>query len=267
MESLRPSETPRAMRSHGSGSPNGRAIPAVVFWLGLVLLSASLYLIQVAVFRKGADTEFYLLQDLAFLPVQVLLATVLVNGFVTRREKRVLLHKMNMVIGTFYAEAGTELLKRLARLDTASAELGLRLAVGRDWTSRQFGDAAAHVRSHKARIDASKDDLALLASYLKSQRDLFLRLLENPNLLEHDAFTDLLWAVFHVSDELGHRPDLGRLSDSDRNHLMTDIERAYKHLIVEWIAYVQHLKNDYPYLFSLAVRTNPFDPNANVAVQ
>jgi len=27
------------------------------------------------------------------------------------------------------------------------------------------------------------------------------------------------------------------------------------------------LKNDYPYLFSLAVRTNPFDPDASVQVQ
>ena len=29
----------------------------------------------------------------------------------------------------------------------------------------------------------------------------------------------------------------------------------------------EHLKNDYPYLFSLAVRTNPFDPNASVEVK
>jgi hypothetical protein len=257
MESLRPADI----------LPNRRPTPAVVSGLGLIVLSAALYLVQVAVFRKGADTEFYLLQDLAFLPVQVLLATVLVNSFVTRREKRILLHKMNMVIGTFYAEAGTELLKMLARLDAASAEMGVRLRVGRDWTPRQFGDAAAHVRGHQARIDVSSEGLTLLASYLKSQRDLLLRLLENPNLLEHDAFTDLLWAVFHLSDELAHRPDLGRLSDSDRNHLIADVERAYKHLIVEWIAYVKHLKDDYPYLFSLAVRTNPFDPNANVAVQ
>jgi hypothetical protein len=29
---------------------------------------------------------------------------------------------------------------------------------------------------------------------------------------------------------------------------------------------MQHLKTDYPYLFSLAVRTNPFDPDAKVEV-
>jgi hypothetical protein len=30
---------------------------------------------------------------------------------------------------------------------------------------------------------------------------------------------------------------------------------------------MEHLKNDYPYLFSLAVRTNPFNPNATVEVE
>jgi len=30
---------------------------------------------------------------------------------------------------------------------------------------------------------------------------------------------------------------------------------------------MEHLKNEYPYLFSLAVRTNPFDPNASIHVQ
>jgi hypothetical protein len=29
---------------------------------------------------------------------------------------------------------------------------------------------------------------------------------------------------------------------------------------------MQHLQEDYPYLFSLAVRTNPFDPDAKVEV-
>jgi len=30
---------------------------------------------------------------------------------------------------------------------------------------------------------------------------------------------------------------------------------------------MRHLKKEYPYLFSLAVRTNPFDPRASVEVK
>ena len=38
-------------------------------------------------------------------------------------------------------------------------------------------------------------------------------------------------------------------------------------LIIEWLAYMKHLKESYPYLFSLAVRTNPFDPAASPEVK
>jgi hypothetical protein len=93
-----------------------------------------------------------------------------------------------------------------------------------------------------------------------------LGLLENPNLLEHDDFTELLWSVFHLIEELEYRTDLTKLPESDLDHLSVDIKRAYIHLLRQWLAYIQHLKNDYPYLFSLAARTNPLDPDARVEV-
>jgi len=94
-----------------------------------------------------------------------------------------------------------------------------------------------------------------------------LSLLANPNLLEHDTFTDLLWAVFHLSEELSSRPDLTRLPRTDNDHLSGDMKRAYMLIITEWLAYMKHLKHDYPYLFSLAVRTNPMDVNASPVVK
>ncbi len=40
------------------------------------------------------------------------------------------------------------------------------------------------------------------------------------------------------------------------------MKRFYGLLTAEWLDYVRHLQENYPYLFSLAVRTNPFDPAA-----
>jgi len=38
-------------------------------------------------------------------------------------------------------------------------------------------------------------------------------------------------------------------------------------LVHEWLDYMKYLKKNYPYLFSLAVRTNPFDRNASVVLK
>jgi len=233
---------------------------------GLLALSAGLYFLQIAIFHRGDDTGFYLLQDLAFLPVQVLLVTLVIDRLLNRREKRAILDKMNMVIGAFYAEVATALLKRLISFDANASAIGAGLLVQGDWSPRRFADATDLTRRHAAKIEVPGDGLEELRRFLLARRDFLLRLLENPNLLEHDTFTDTLWAVFHLTDELVHREDLKSLPETDVRHLSGDIDRAYKCIVAEWLEYMKHLKRDYPYLFSLAVRTNPFDPAARVEV-
>jgi voltage-gated potassium channel len=93
-----------------------------------------------------------------------------------------------------------------------------------------------------------------------------LRLIENPIVQEHENFTDLLRAIFHLRDELLNRADLSKLPDSDRRHLKGDIVRIYKLLASEWLWYMRYLKNDYGYLYSLAMRVNPFDSKASAVV-
>jgi hypothetical protein len=38
-------------------------------------------------------------------------------------------------------------------------------------------------------------------------------------------------------------------------------------MLFEWLRYLRYIKTNYGYLFSLAIRTNPFDPEATIAVK
>ncbi len=98
------------------------------------------------------------------------------------------------------------------------------------------------------------------------KRQFLLSLLEKTILLEHEHFTDLLWAVFHLTEELLARDTFCDLPRADHNHLSGDVKRAYHNLIVQWVLYMEHLHNAYPYLFSLAVRTNPFCLNRGAVI-
>jgi len=64
------------------------------------------------------------------------------------------------------------------------------------------------------------------------------------------------------TEELAYRKDIRKLKDADYEHIANDMKRAYVFLTTEWLVYMKHLKDNYPYLFSLATRTNPLDPNA-----
>jgi hypothetical protein len=64
--------------------------------------------------------------------------------------------------------------------------------------------------------------------------------------------------VVHLRDELLSRDSLSDLPESDMAHLANDVVRIYRLLTLQWINYLQYLKGAYPFLFSLALRTNPF---------
>ena len=85
-----------------------------------------------------------------------------------------------------------------------------------------------------------------------------LGMLGNSNPLEHDSFTDMLWAVFHVADELQSRGNLRNLAQDDINHLSYDLLRAYSAMVLEWINYIYYLHDEYPFLYTLAIKKSPF---------
>jgi hypothetical protein len=233
----------------------------------LMTTASLLYFLQIAIFHAERDTFFYLFQDLAFVPVQVLLVTIIVDRFLRIRERMALLKKLNMVIGAFFSEVGTKLLKYCVKFDEDAGVIGGTLVVTASWTDRQFDDAIRELKAHPVRMDCTRGDLGELKEFLAVRRGFLLGLLENQNLLEHETFTELLWAVFHLMEELDSRADVQTLTRPDCEHIAGDIKRAYVILITEWLSYIQHLKKEYPYLFSLAVRTNPFDPDASVVVK
>jgi hypothetical protein len=233
----------------------------------LIAVSALVYTLQIVIFRNARDTAFYLFQDLAFIPIQVILVTFVLNKLLSMREQQAMLNKLNMVIGTFFSEVGTGLIKSFAAFDRNADKLRKELLVTIDWSDPQFASAVKNITSFDYQVYHTNGDLAALKDLLLDKREFLLGLLENPNLLEHETFTDLLWAVFHLTEELAVRENLRQLTPADGNHIAGDIRRAYTILIIEWLAYMKHLKHDYPYLFSFAIRTNPFDPNASVIVK
>lgn len=233
----------------------------------LILLSALFYAIHYAIFRDAHHILIYLIGDIGFVFLEVLLVTVIIHQILNEQAKRSMLRKLNMVIGAFFSEVGTELLAYFRDFDTDAEAIAKHLVVDADWSPEYFDRMRAVLEKYHYALDSRTGDLAALRAFLIEKRSFLVRLLENPNLLEHEAFTELLWAVFHLSEELSHRDSVADLPDADYRHLNGDIRRAAILLAQQWVDRMEHLKADYPYLFSLAVRTNPFDPQARVEVQ
>ena len=239
----------------------------VILGMLMIIFSAAIYYIHFLIFRDAHHIFIYLIGDIAFVFLEVLFVTMIIHGLLVHREKQAIFNKLNMVIGAFFSEVGIELLKKCSGFDQEAFKITKYLVAIKDWSNKEFIRIKKQLERHDAHIDIKKGNIEELKDFLIVKRQFLLNLLENPNLLEHESFTNLLWAVFHLTDELAYRIDLSSLPDTDYQHLAGDIRRVQHCLIIQWLDYMKHLKLNYSYLFSLAIRTNPFDVNASVEVK
>jgi hypothetical protein len=235
--------------------------------IGLVTLSLAMLTAHYLIFQDSHHLFIFFIGDIAFIPIEVLIVTLIIDQMLESRERQRRMEKLNMVIGTFFSAIGTPLLAKLVRADTSLGSVKDRLVIGSDWHNEMFKDVQVCLENHSCSIAIDHVDMEALRSFLVSHEDFLLRLVENPMVFEHESFTDLILAINHLTEEVKARDDFSVLPPSDKSHLIKDIERVYSQLIPQWLKYMEYLRNHYPYLFSLAIRKNPFDDSAAVIVR
>lgn len=236
----------------------------LIIIISLLCISAIIYFVQILYFNDPRNTFFYLMQDLAFLPVQIALVTVVVGKIIGAYEKQERLNKTNILVSAFFSEIGSDLVRQLLTFSSNTEDLFPYLDITEEWTSREFDNAADVLKKQDINVECTAHRLDKLKQLLEGKHSSIMFFLSNPMLLEHDSFTDMLWAIFHLTDELLARDDVYKLPDTDVSHLCNDIQRTVNSILVNWLGYMNHIKTDYPYLFSIEIRRNPIKSDAKI---
>jgi len=239
----------------------------------LLLLSVAIYTFAYFYFHEADKVLFYIVIDLAFMPLDVLLVVLIVEGLINKKEKENILEKMDMILSVFFSEVGTEILSKFSKLDSNVDKIRHVLDNIETWSDKDFKKFLREFKNSDYKFDLQVKDeteqefFIELKQLLVEKREFLIRLLENPNLMEKDSFSTLLLGIFHLDEELEKR-DFGysNIPETDYKHLINDVDRVYSSLIYEWISYLHYLKNHYPYIFSLSIRTNPFNERANIYI-
>jgi voltage-gated potassium channel len=180
---------------------------------------------------------------------------------IQRGQNRLRTRSLNMIIGVFFTEVGDELLRLFTQFDPNVSKIRKECLVNQSCSEADFSSLRKRLDRYEYVIDPKLIDLEKLSEFLREKGDILLRQVENPSLIEHESFTELLWAVIHLRDELISRKSFAKLTKVDMEHLANDTKRAYNSLSKRWVDHLRHLKRSYPYLFSLAIRKNPFSIN------
>lgn len=237
------------------------------FTIILLFVSIVLYLIHFVIFDEPRFIFKLLINNLAFAPISVLFLTLFINQILEMRTKQEQTQKTYLALGTFFHEIGNELLRKMAIFDISGGEIQDLVAVDDSWDKNNFARVRKNISLRKVCLACNRNNLKELRDFLNDHRDYIIGMLANPALKEHEALTDMLWSVYHLSMELSARETLESSHEEDLEHLRVDAERAYGLLCIEWLEYMKHLKEEYPYLYSFALRTNPFKEHNQVELR
>ncbi|QGT98772.1 hypothetical protein SYNTR_0179 [Candidatus Syntrophocurvum alkaliphilum] len=96
-----------------------------LFWLSvfLILLSIFFFSLNYIIFK---DLEFiysFILVELGFLSISVLLFTIVLERLLTYIANKEKTLKLNTLIGVFFSDIGTDLLRHFTKFDLNSEEL------------------------------------------------------------------------------------------------------------------------------------------------
>lgn len=106
--------------------------------ISLVILSSLIYTLKYFILGDPVNTYMYIFNAAGFLPLNVLFVTIVINKLLSIRAQRERLEKVNMVIGMFYSEIGTEMLACLSHNDPGVSKIKDHLLVSDRWSEKDF---------------------------------------------------------------------------------------------------------------------------------
>lgn len=204
----------------------------------LGILSACIYGLQIILFHDLRNTEFYILQDLAFIPISIAITTVVVGNIMDNRSKKEAAEKASMLRSVFFTDIGNTLMKRLYDV----SDTGMLKCIDEDKNCTD----TIHVHT-------DKDTYEFIRQFLKEKQQDLMTLSGNNDLMDQDDFTQLLGGLFHLLDEFALRGSYDQLKEEDIHHMNDDFSKVLALLRVNMATNAEFQQKHFPNFYQKAV--------------
>ncbi len=230
-------------------------------FLAIILIgfSVAMYDLHFNMFHDMHHILLYFVGDIAFLGVQAMIAYFALDRLLNYRDRAATQKKLNMLAGIFFCDLGITVFSTLTTMLSKGTNILDHLTVKESWTHKDILRNKKQLAKCSFSVSYDHKTVKQLAKDLAKGKDLIIRLMEHPSLHEHEAFSDMLLALFHLTEELLRRSSLDKNPAEDKAHLANDMKRVYMYMSRLWLEYMLHLKDNYPYLYLYNIKNRKFD--------
>ena len=213
----------------------------------LSIISGCIYGLQVLLFHDLRNTEFYILQDLAFIPISIAITTVVVGNIVARRSREEAAEKAGMLRTMFFSDIGRVLMKKI----DAISEPSIPACFGNGMSVQKQQEI---IRSTVVTVHTDRDTYEFIRTFLNEKKQDLITLSGNNNLMDQDDFTQLLGGLFQLLDEFSLRGSYEELGESDISHMNDDFARVLILLGTNLAASAEFQQKHFPDFYQKAIR-------------
>ena len=104
----------------------------------LIALSSFAYYLHYLIFQDSHHIFIFMLGNLAFVFLEFFLVLMVIERIIARRDKKIVVNKLNMISGAFFSEAGNKLLEMLINCFDNLDEICPCLDIKDDWSDTDF---------------------------------------------------------------------------------------------------------------------------------
>lgn len=195
----------------------------------LIALSSIMFFIHYLIFGQALNTAYYSLMNLCFIPINSLVVTIMLEKLIDYRAKKDRIEKINMLVGIFFTEVGGKLMHFIIDADKDAKNYITNF--------EDLNKIKKCLYEYNYKVDMKYIDLCAIKNILVEHNNLFVTLISNESILQHQIFTDLLMSVIHLRDEIIFI-EKDKDSGFNINHLENDVIRVYKNISIQWISYL-----------------------------
>ncbi|MEA5040443.1 MAG: hypothetical protein VB086_11480 [Clostridiaceae bacterium] len=224
----------------------------------MIALSAAIYTLHYIIFRDFHHIAIFFFHELAFLPLEVVLVTLVFEKLLERSRADENRGKISMIESVFFSESGCDLLLYLRSCDPDSDLLKEHLALDSSWKQKDFLNVRTFLKNYPFHVDPNRLDFYGIHYHLSTRHSYFLKVIENPALMEHEDFTDLILRIYLLWEELDGHDDLYSLPEDVRVRLCALVDEVYVLLTNEWLDNARNIQLHQPIRLNKIIQTNPF---------
>ena len=148
----------------------------------LLAISACIYGMQILIFKDVRNTEFYIFQDMAFIPISIAITTVVVGELLDINNKRDSRQKTRMLTSTFFSDIGFELMSMLALISNIDEELLYTINA----PELPESDKITAIKSSGLTVNANMGMYTIISDIIIASKTDILILSSNPMLYDHE---------------------------------------------------------------------------------